>query len=164
MHYFQYRGASLFAEGVRVERIAEEAGTPVFIYSQRTLKRHYEAFGSAFKKAAHIICYSVKANSNLSVLKTFADLGSGFGLLADGHYFLRTDTARPAFRYTGASYGSAGSAAPIATELDLILSYKANDNLGLAFGGGAVLPGTYLKDNLGPDSGVFLYAQMVATF
>lgn len=93
-----------------------------------------------------------------------ADLGGGFGLLADGHYSLRTDTARPAFRYSGAPYGSAGTAAPIASELDLILSYKANDNLGLALGGSVVLPGIYLKDNHGPDSGAFLYAQMLATF
>ncbi|HLC18669.1 MAG TPA: diaminopimelate decarboxylase [Thermodesulfobacteriota bacterium] len=105
MHYFQYRGASLFAEGVRVERIAEEAGTPVFIYSQRTLKRHYEAFGSAFKKAAHIICYSVKANSNLSVLKTFADLGSGFDIVSGGELFRAlkagADPARVVFSGVG---------------------------------------------------------------
>lgn len=90
MHYFDYKGThttkakKLYAEGVSVERIAKDIGTPVFIYSQKTLKRHFNAFDSAFESAPHMICYSVKANSNLSVLKTFVDMGSGFDIVSAG--------------------------------------------------------------------------------
>ncbi|MCK4739240.1 MAG: diaminopimelate decarboxylase [Deltaproteobacteria bacterium] len=84
MHYFDYKATKLYGEGVSIERIAKEVGTPVFIYSHKTLVRHYNAFDSAFKDASHIICYSVKANSNLSVLKTFSNLGSGFDIVSGG--------------------------------------------------------------------------------
>ncbi|MBI5559827.1 MAG: diaminopimelate decarboxylase [Deltaproteobacteria bacterium] len=87
MHFFNYRGNRFYAEGVPVERIAKEAGTPVFIYSQKTLKRHYRAFDGAFKGVRRLICYSVKANSNLSVLKTFAKMGSGFDIVSRGELF-----------------------------------------------------------------------------
>jgi diaminopimelate decarboxylase len=87
MHFFSYRGGVLYAEGVPVERIAKEAGTPVYVYSMKTLKRHYRAFKSAFRGTPHVICYSVKANSNLAVLKTFAGEGSGFDIVSGGELF-----------------------------------------------------------------------------
>ena len=87
MHFFSYKGKKLFAEGVSVERIAREAGTPVFIYSHKTLARHLNAFDSAFKQAPHLVCYSVKANSNIAILKTFAGMGSGFDIVSAGELF-----------------------------------------------------------------------------
>ena len=81
MHFFSYKGKKLFAEGVSVERIAREAGTPVFIYSHKTLARHLSAFDTAFKQAPHLVCYSVKANSNIAILKTFAGMGGGFDIV-----------------------------------------------------------------------------------
>ncbi len=87
MHFFFYKGKKLFAEGVSVERIAAEVGTPVFIYSFKTLTRHLNAFGSAFKETPHLICYSVKANSNIAILKTFAGMGSGFDIVSTGELF-----------------------------------------------------------------------------
>lgn len=87
MHFFKYRGNKLYAEGVPVQRIAEEAGTPVYIYSQRTLKRHLRAFDGSFKGASRLVCFSVKANSNISVLKTFADEGSGFDIVSGGELY-----------------------------------------------------------------------------
>lgn len=87
MHYFSYRGKNLYAEGVPVARIAKKVGTPVFIYSHKTIKRHYDAFHRAFAGVPHIICYSVKANSNLAVIKTFADEGSGFDIVSGGELF-----------------------------------------------------------------------------
>ena len=87
MDYFNYRGRNLYAEGVPVSRIARETGTPVYIYSLKTLKRHYNAYTDAFREADSLICYSVKANSNLSVLKTFADEGSGFDIVSAGELF-----------------------------------------------------------------------------
>ena len=85
MHFFNYRGRRLYAEGVSIERIAKEVGTPVYIYSHKTLKRHYNAFTSAFRDVSHLVCYSVKANSNLSVLRVFSEEGSGFDIEEDPH-------------------------------------------------------------------------------
>ena len=87
MHFFKYRGNKLYAEGVGVQRIAKEAGTPVYIYSQRTLKRHLRAFDGSFKAASRLVCFSVKANSNISVLKTIADEGSGFDIVSGGELY-----------------------------------------------------------------------------
>ncbi len=87
MNYFNYKGKKLYAEEVPIERIVKEVGTPVYIYSRRTLKRHYNSFDSAFAGAERLICYSVKANSNLTVLKTFADEGSGFDIVSGGELY-----------------------------------------------------------------------------
>ncbi|MBI5343829.1 MAG: diaminopimelate decarboxylase [Deltaproteobacteria bacterium] len=87
MHFFNYRGRTLYAEGVKVVDIVTKAGTPCYIYSLKTLKRHFRSFDRAFAKAAHLVCYSVKANSNLSVLKAFAGEGSGFDIVSGGELF-----------------------------------------------------------------------------
>jgi diaminopimelate decarboxylase len=87
MHYFQHKGRNLYAEDVAISKIAKKVGTPVYIYSQRTLKRHYNAFFDAFSTVDNIICYSVKANSNLSVLSVFANEGSGFDIVSGGELF-----------------------------------------------------------------------------
>lgn len=87
MHFFDYKGKKFYAEGVSVEKIAGECGTPVYIYSHKTLVRHYRAFTEAFSAVPHLICYSVKANSNISVLKTFSDEGSGFDIVSGGELF-----------------------------------------------------------------------------
>ena len=87
MHYFQHKGRSLYAEDVAISKIVAQVGTPVYIYSRRTLKRHYNAFFEAFSSVKNIICYSVKANSNLSVLSVFAEVGSGFDIVSGGELF-----------------------------------------------------------------------------
>ncbi len=87
MHFFKYRGKTFYAEGVSIKKIAEEVGTPVFIYSEKTLRRHFDAFDGAFKGTPHLVCYSVKANSNLTVLKTFAEKGSGFDIVSGGELY-----------------------------------------------------------------------------
>ncbi|MDP2689416.1 MAG: diaminopimelate decarboxylase [Deltaproteobacteria bacterium] len=87
MHFFGYKGRSFYAEGVPVEKIARECGTPVYIYSHKTLKRHYNAYDGAFSSVPHLICYSVKANSNIAVLRTFAGEGSGFDIVSGGELY-----------------------------------------------------------------------------
>ena len=87
MHYFEYQNGELFAEQVPVRRIAKEVGTPAYIYSLATLKRHYQVFDRAFARVPHVICFSVKANSNLAVLRTFAKEGSGFDIVSGGELF-----------------------------------------------------------------------------
>lgn len=87
MHHFQYRQGELYAEDVPVARIIEQVGTPVYLYSLATLRRHYTVFNEAFTRVKHLVCFSVKANSNLAVLRTFAREGSGFDVVSGGELF-----------------------------------------------------------------------------
>jgi len=87
MHYFQYRGSELHAEDVPIARIVEQVGTPVYLYSLATLRRHYSVFDEAFARIKHLVCFSIKANSNLAVLRTFAREGSGFDVVSGGELF-----------------------------------------------------------------------------
>ena len=87
MHYFEYRNGELYAEGVPIRRITREVGTPVYIYSLATLRRHFRVFDQAFARVPHLVCFSVKSNSNLAVLRTFAKEGSGFDIVSGGELF-----------------------------------------------------------------------------
>ncbi len=84
MHHFNYRNAVLHAEGVSLERIAREVGTPVYVYSTATLERHYQVFASAVGAPRHKVFFAMKANSNLAVLKTLARLGAGADTVSEG--------------------------------------------------------------------------------
>lgn len=87
MNHFQYQGNDLYCEEVAVKDIAAQVGTPFYLYSHATLKRHMEAFTSAFASVPHLVCYSIKANSNLAVLQTFVNLGAGFDMVSGGELF-----------------------------------------------------------------------------
>ena len=84
MDHFNYRSSALFAEEVAVSEIAEKYGTPCFIYSRATLERHYRAYDEALKGISNMICFAVKANSNLAVLNVLARLGAGFDIVSAG--------------------------------------------------------------------------------
>ena len=84
MDYFNYQGDRLYAEEVAVSDIAEQFGTPCFIYSRATLERHYRAYAKALADHPHLICFAVKANSNLAVLNVLAKLGAGFDIVSGG--------------------------------------------------------------------------------
>jgi diaminopimelate decarboxylase len=84
MDHFDYRDGRLWAEGVDLATLAEEHGTPAYVYSRATLERHWKAFDAAFGKRRHLVCYAVKANSNLAVLNLLARLGSGFDIVSGG--------------------------------------------------------------------------------
>ncbi len=84
MDYFNYHEDQLFAEQVAVKEIVEQYGSPCYIYSKATLERHWRAFDQAFGQHPHLICYAVKANSNLAVLNVLAKLGSGFDIVSIG--------------------------------------------------------------------------------
>ena len=84
MDHFNYRGTALYAEDVPLEQIAAEFGTPCYVYSRATLERHWHAFDRAFAGQPHLVCYAVKANSNLAVLNVLARLGSGFDIVSLG--------------------------------------------------------------------------------
>jgi diaminopimelate decarboxylase len=87
VNHFEYRDGELFAEQVPVQRIAREVGTPAYIYSLATLRRHFRVFDQAFAKVPHLVCFSVKSNSNLAVLRTFAKEGGGFDIVSGGELF-----------------------------------------------------------------------------
>ena len=84
MDHFQYRDGALYAEAVALSDIADAFGTPCFVYSRATLERHWRAFDDALGEHPHLICYAVKANSNLAVLNVLARLGSGFDIVSGG--------------------------------------------------------------------------------
>ena len=87
MNHFEYRNGEMFAEEVPLRRIAKEVGTPAYVYSLATLTRHFQVFDQAFAKVPHIVCFSVKANSNLALLRAFAKQGSGFDIVSGGELF-----------------------------------------------------------------------------
>jgi diaminopimelate decarboxylase len=84
MRHFEYRDGMLFAEDVNVADIAAQVGTPFYCYSTATLERHYRVFKESFGDLPTLVAYSVKANSNLAVIKTLADLGSGADVVSGG--------------------------------------------------------------------------------
>jgi len=84
MHHFAYQNGVLHAEGVNLPAIADAVGTPFYCYSTATLTRHYRVFSDAFEGQDTLVCYAVKANSNLSVLRTLGELGAGMDVVSAG--------------------------------------------------------------------------------
>ncbi len=84
MDHFNYKGNALYCEDVAISTLAETYGTPLYVYSRATLERHWHAFDSALAGRDHLVCYAVKANSNLAVLNVLARLGSGFDIVSAG--------------------------------------------------------------------------------
>ena len=84
MDHFNYQAGELFAEDVSLSELANEYGTPCYVYSRATLERHYHAYADAFKSHPSLICYAVKANSNVAVLNILARLGAGFDIVSVG--------------------------------------------------------------------------------
>src|SRR3989344_2087269 len=87
MNFFQYRDHKLCAEDVSLEIIAQQVGTPCYVYSYETIKRHYQVFHDSFKESNRLICYSVKANSNLSLLKLLGQWGAGMDIVSQGELY-----------------------------------------------------------------------------
>ncbi|MEO0410947.1 MAG: diaminopimelate decarboxylase [Pseudomonadota bacterium] len=83
-HHFTYIGGEMHAEDVPLRAISEQVGTPVYVYSAATLERHYRVFSQAFAGLDALVCFAVKANSNIAVLKTLADLGAGADVVSGG--------------------------------------------------------------------------------
>src|SRR5690242_7125193 len=84
MHGFHYRGKKLYCEGVAIESLAKKFGTPLYVYSQGTLTDHFQKLDRALAPLNHLVCYAMKSNSNLAVLRVLASLGSGFDIVSGG--------------------------------------------------------------------------------
>ncbi len=87
MDYFEYRRGVLHVENVPVAEIAQAVGTPAYIYSERTLREHYDKLQHAFAQINPLVCYSVKSCSNLSILRLLAEMGSGFDIVSGGELY-----------------------------------------------------------------------------
>src|SRR5262245_41639873 len=105
MHYFEYRESELHCEGVPLRKIADEVGTPVYIYSEQTLRRHVRVFDEAFQSVPHLICYAVKANSNINILRRFTEWGTGFDIVSGGELYRVLRTGAPAEKVIFAGVG-----------------------------------------------------------
>src|SRR5436190_23711892 len=105
MHDFRYVGNQLYCEGVSIESLARKHGTPLYVYSQHTLEDHFQKLDSALAPLEHMICYAMKANSNLAVIRTFANLGSGFDIVSEGELRRAIDAGGEARRCVFAGVG-----------------------------------------------------------
>ena len=84
MDFFQYKNNQLMAENLPVKQLAEQFGTPLYVYSKATLERHWHAFNNAFGEHPHLVCFAVKSNPNIAILNVMAKLGSGFDIVSQG--------------------------------------------------------------------------------
>lgn len=103
MHHFEYKRGELYCEAVPLSKIAAEVGTPTYVYSHATLARHFRAFDRAFGGVPHLICFAMKANSNLAVLRAFVKLGGGVDIVSGGELFRALTAGTPPDRivYSG---------------------------------------------------------------
>ena len=84
MDFFQYKNNQLMAENLPVKQLAEQVGTPLYVYSRATLERHWHAFNNAFGEHPHLVCFAVKSNPNIAILNIMVKLGSGFDIVSQG--------------------------------------------------------------------------------
>ena len=87
MHDFKYKHNQLYCEGVRIDKLARKYGTPLYVYSRKTFLDHYRKLQAAFRSVRPLICYSVKANSNLSILRMLVKIGAGLDIVSGGELF-----------------------------------------------------------------------------
>jgi diaminopimelate decarboxylase len=87
MHHFVYKGSELYCEEVPVSKIAEDVGTPFYLYSHATLRQHFRAFDGAFSDISHLTCFAMKSNSNLAILRLFALEGGGADIVSGGELY-----------------------------------------------------------------------------
>jgi diaminopimelate decarboxylase len=107
MHHFTYKNNRLYCEDVPVASIADEVGTPLYLYSYATIRRHFSVFDDAFKDLAHLTCFSVKSNSNLSILKLLAIQGGGADIVSGGELFRALRAGIPPERIVFSGVGKA---------------------------------------------------------
>jgi len=105
MHRFNYKNKKFFCENISIESIAKKFGTPFYLYSYATLVHHFERIHEAFKDVDHLICFSMKANSNLAVISSIVQKGSGLDIVSGGELFKALKIKCPANRIVYASVG-----------------------------------------------------------
>ncbi|WP_456434175.1 diaminopimelate decarboxylase [Thermosulfuriphilus sp.] len=121
MHHFWYPRQELYCESVPVREIIEAVGTPCYIYSLATLERHYRAFDQAFSSVKHLVCYSVKANSNLALLSHLARLGSGADIVSGGELYRALKAGIPAQKIVYSGVGKTEAEIQAALEAGILM-------------------------------------------
>ena len=103
MHHFHYHQGELYCEDVSLRDLVLQVGTPCYVYSHATLRHHFEVFDEAFKGVPHLTCFSVKANSNMAILRLFGSLGGGVDIVSGGELFRAREAGIPPERivYSG---------------------------------------------------------------
>jgi diaminopimelate decarboxylase len=114
---FHYRGRDLFVEDVALRDVAQQVGTPVYVYSGQKIQAQFEAFNRAFAGLPHLICYAVKANSNLAVLNLLSGLGAGMDIVSLGELFRARRAGVPAHRVVFSGVGK--------TDVEMAAALKA---------------------------------------
>lgn len=117
MHDFKYKNSELYAEDVPIRKIAEAVGTPFYVYSHNTFLRHFNAYRNAFDGQPHTICFALKANSNLALLKLLAKHGCGADVVSGGELHLALKAGMPVNKIVYAGVGK--------TEKEIIQALKA---------------------------------------
>lgn len=120
MNHFGYRNGELYAEEAAIARIAEAVGTPFYCYSTATLKRHYGAFAAAFAAEQPLICYSLKANGNLAVVRTLAEMGAGADVVSGGELRRALAAGVPAERIVFSGVGKTADELAFALETGIL--------------------------------------------
>ncbi len=121
MHDFHYQGEELFCEEVPIRQIAEQLGTPCYIYSHRTLIRHFHAFDQAFQAIPHIVAFAMKSNSNLTVLRILAREGSGADIVSGGELFRALQAGISPNKIVFAGVGKSKEEIRYALESDILM-------------------------------------------
>jgi diaminopimelate decarboxylase len=121
MHHFQYRDDVLHCEEVPLPTIAREVGTPFYCYSHATLTRHFRVFDEAFAPIPHLLCFALKANSNLSILKLFGGMGGGADVVSGGELFRALRAGIPPDRIVYAGVGKSREEIAYALKSDILM-------------------------------------------
>lgn len=121
MHHFHYRGEDLHCEEIPVAILAEEVGTPFYLYSHATLTRHFRVFDEAFHEIPHLICFAAKANANLAILRLFAGMGGGADVVSGGELFRALRAGVPPDRIVFAGVGKSRGEMVEALKADILM-------------------------------------------
>ncbi len=121
MHHFQYRDQVLFAEDVPLEKIGQEVGTPCYVYSYATLTHHFKVFDGAFAEVPHLTCYSVKACSNIAIVRLFARMGGGTDIVSGGELFRALKAGVPANKIVFSGVGKTEKEIAMALEAGILM-------------------------------------------
>ncbi len=121
MHHFHYRDNELYCEEVPIQKIAAEVGTPLYLYSHATLKRHFIIFNEAFEGIDRLVCYSAKANTNLALLKLFANLGGGLDIVSGGELYRGLKAGFPPDRIVYSGVGKRVDEIDYALNTDILM-------------------------------------------
>jgi len=121
MNHFNYKGRELYCEDVPVKEIARKVKTPFYLYSSATLTRHFNAFDSALSGHPHLICFAVKANSNLAVLNLLGELGAGADIVSGGELYRALKAGIPADRIVYSGVGKTEKEIREAANADILM-------------------------------------------